>query len=108
MKNMKHKIIEVLKLVSHKANISDMDAENADAIIAELTEGLTEDQQKVYDKIVEGLSNKEIGQAIGITEKTVKFHISGIHKKKLCKTRSQLIVNHYKEKLGVLREPGGI
>lgn len=52
-------------------------------------------QYRVYRWAVAGLCNKEIGEAIGCTEKTVKGHMTAILKVTHLRTRCELIVAHY-------------
>lgn len=42
---------------------------------------ITVREQEVIDKILVGLSNKAIADALYISERTVKFHCSNIYKK---------------------------
>lgn len=51
---------------------------------------LTPQEQKVSDLAAQGHSNKKIGTELGITEKTVKFHLTKVYKK-LGLNRYQLI-----------------
>ncbi|PIR23898.1 MAG: hypothetical protein COV44_00350 [Deltaproteobacteria bacterium CG11_big_fil_rev_8_21_14_0_20_45_16] len=52
---------------------------------------LTSKEQEVCRLVVKGLSNKEIGSALEVTEKTVKFHITSIFDKFGVKSRSELV-----------------
>lgn len=52
---------------------------------------LTKQQQKVHDFILSGMTNKVIAKRIGITESTVKLHVTAVLKKYGVKNRSQLI-----------------
>lgn len=52
--------------------------------------GLTEREREVAILIGEGNSNKLIATALGITERTVKAHLSAIFRKTGCKDRIQL------------------
>lgn len=54
------------------------------------TKTLTAQEQKVYELVSKGLSNKQVGQELNITEKTVKFHLTKVYKKTGL-TRYQLI-----------------
>lgn len=47
--------------------------------------------------VAKGLSNKEIGDQIHITEKTVKFHITNIYRITGVTSRAQLIVAMLKD-----------
>ncbi|WP_019416212.1 response regulator transcription factor [Paenisporosarcina sp. TG20] len=53
---------------------------------------LTAREMEVLLKLVEGLSNKEIGKRLFISDKTVKIHVSNIFKKLDVKSRSQVII----------------
>jgi DNA-binding CsgD family transcriptional regulator len=44
----------------------------------DLVEALTSREHEVLEQMATGLSNREIGQALGISEHTVKFHVSAI------------------------------
>lgn len=57
---------------------------------ARLTD-LTSRELDVLKHVVQGLTNKEIGVKLFITEKTVKYHMTAILKKKGVKSRHQLI-----------------
>ncbi|WP_282944949.1 response regulator transcription factor [Cellulomonas endometrii] len=54
------------------------------------TEGLTPSEAKVLDLIADGLSNREIGDHLGIAEKTVKNHITSILGKMGLQRRTQV------------------
>lgn len=54
--------------------------------------GLTSRELEVLKLIADGLSNKEIGQALVISVSTVKFHLTNILEKMGVNTRSEAIV----------------
>lgn len=58
---------------------------------------LTESQQLVFDQLILGKSNRQIGAATGTSEKTVKQHITHILKKFGCETSREVIARHYLE-----------
>ena len=43
--------------------------------------GLTEREQTILAAVAEGLSNREIGEQLWVTEQTVKFHLTNIYRK---------------------------
>lgn len=45
------------------------------------TKTLTAQEQRVSELVSKGLSNKKVGAELGITEKTVKFHLTKVYKK---------------------------
>ncbi|WP_408009791.1 response regulator [Pseudalkalibacillus sp. A8] len=53
---------------------------------------LTEREKEVLICLVDGLSNKEIGERLYISDKTVKIHVSKIFKKINVKSRSQAVI----------------
>jgi DNA-binding NarL/FixJ family response regulator len=46
-----------------------------------VTESLTERERDVLDLLATGLSNRRIGERLGISEHTVKFHVAAIYAK---------------------------
>lgn len=56
-----------------------------------LIEPLTSREMEVLEALVDGLSNKEIASRLGITEATVKTHISNLYGKLQVKRRTQAI-----------------
>ncbi len=42
---------------------------------------LSEREREILDLVAGGLSNKEVGQHLGVTEKTVKHHMTNILQK---------------------------
>lgn len=53
---------------------------------------LTESEIKVVLQVVKGLSNREVSTNNGITEKTVKLHLTNVYSKIGINSRAQLIV----------------
>jgi DNA-binding CsgD family transcriptional regulator len=53
---------------------------------------LTLREREVVAQVLRGVSNLEVGAALFIEEKTVKFHLGRIFKKIGVKTRGQLIL----------------
>ncbi|MGH2691764.1 MAG: response regulator [Actinomycetota bacterium] len=56
---------------------------------ADRLESLTAQERRILDHLAEGLSNREIAQRIGTTEKTVKNHMSTILRKLELENRTQ-------------------
>jgi two-component system, NarL family, nitrate/nitrite response regulator NarL len=48
---------------------------------------LSESEERTLRLIAEGLTNREIGERMGVTEKTIKFHVGNILKKLNVKNR---------------------
>ncbi|WHZ56026.1 response regulator [Metabacillus hrfriensis] len=53
---------------------------------------LTKREKEILFELVKGLSNKEIAEALFISDKTVKIHINKIFKKLNVKSRSQAVI----------------
>lgn len=53
--------------------------------------GLTDRERQVTQALTQGFTNKEIGNALGITEPTVKAHIKHIMEKMKCNTRTAIV-----------------
>ncbi|MCA0988644.1 response regulator [Guptibacillus algicola] len=60
---------------------------------------LTEREKEVLICLVSGMSNKEIGEKLYISDKTVKIHVSKIYKKLNVKSRSQAIIHAVQNQL---------
>ncbi|MCY0895740.1 MAG: response regulator transcription factor [Alicyclobacillaceae bacterium] len=69
--------------------------------ITTLADPLTERERDVLEELARGLSNKEIGINLGISEKTVKVHVSHILGKLNVFDRTQAVL--YAVKLGLVK-----
>ena len=54
---------------------------------------LTRREQQVLSLVTTGLANKEIGRKLGLSERTVKFHVSSLLLKFKVKSRMQLSIS---------------
>ena len=64
--------------------------------------GVTERHREIIDCVCRGLSNREIGQKLGLSDYTVKAHLNRIFRKLRVKSRSQLmtlVLDHPKHAL---------
>lgn len=61
-------------------------------------EQLSPRERQVMDALLENLANKEIAARLGISERTVKFHVSSILAKYKVQRRADLILRFYQEK----------
>jgi len=66
-------------------------SESSAAMMPRMVESLTVREVEVLIALSEGLSNKEIGERLSITEATVKRHISNVYGKLQVKRRGQAI-----------------
>jgi DNA-binding NarL/FixJ family response regulator len=57
--------------------------------------GVSEKERKVLQLVVEGLSNREIGERLFIADGTVKTHVKHLFEKLGCKNRVQLVNTAY-------------
>ena len=71
-----------------------------------LVEPLTPREIEVLQLLAEGLSNKEIGSRLGISESTAKFHVNAILSKLGAQGRTDAVVRAVRMGLVMLRLPG--
>lgn len=62
---------------------------------------LSYSENKVYMLVLTGISNKKISSLLGVSEKTVKFHLTNIFAKKKCSSRSELIARKNDERITI-------
>jgi len=80
--------------------------ENADSDLP--NETLTERETEVLQLLSQGLANKQIASALGISEHTVKFHVSAIYTKLGATNRAEAVQLYSKAPYSVLvRNPWG-
>ena len=56
-----------------------------------LTDPLTSREHEVFELVVKGMSNRDISRHLGVSEKTVKYHVSNVLIKSGFRTRTELI-----------------
>lgn len=61
-----------------------------DAGAANTMAALTKREREVLNHLLEGMSNKEIGNKVNLSERTIKFHVSSLLRKTDCVNRIQL------------------
>ena len=61
--------------------------------------GLTPSEQKVLEALTRGLSNKEIGRELWLTEQTVKFHLTRIYRRLGVANRTEAVRHAYQNRL---------
>jgi DNA-binding NarL/FixJ family response regulator len=54
-------------------------------------EKLTLKEQQVFDGLLKGMGNKEIGASMNLTERTVKYHMSNLLRKFRVATRGEIL-----------------
>ncbi len=64
---------------------------------------LTTREQQIFDLLREGMSNKGIAQALGISERTAKFHVSNLLKKCNADSRWALLTKTQPQKAAQLK-----
>lgn len=86
-----HKVLnEFQRLTAHAPAASPGPAANEEGLVIE---SLTPREEDVLHLLVEGMSNKEIGAALSLTEGTVKNHVSTIIAKLQANDRTHAVVN---------------
>jgi DNA-binding NarL/FixJ family response regulator len=58
---------------------------------------LTSRENEIVFALAEGLSNKDVGRTLGLSEGTVKVHLHNIYSKLRVKNRTALVVRAYAE-----------
>lgn len=84
-------IIEPGLLRKTLGSLASSGAARADRLVEEI-EALTPREQEVLGLLVEGMTNREMGQALYISEETVKNHVSAIIQKLRASDRTQAAV----------------
>ncbi len=74
----------VLALIGGETWFPDVDPEEA-------RNGLTHTQARILDGVHRGLMNKQIAYELGLSEATVKYHLTGLFRKMGVQTRAQLL-----------------
>lgn len=83
-------IADVVRAVAAGRNLLDERAvARRKAAHTDPTESLTPTERKVLELIGDGLSNREIGDELGLAEKTVKNHVTGLLAKMGFRRRTQ-------------------
>ncbi len=59
---------------------------------------LTVRELEIENLVIKGLKNKEIGDLLGVKEKTIKFHLSKIYNKRNVKSRATLLADKLRDK----------
>lgn len=65
--------------------------EGDDRSVGESAEALTPREGEVFDLLLQALGNRQIARRLGITEETVKFHVSNILRKSGAVSRAELL-----------------
>jgi two-component system, NarL family, response regulator YdfI len=90
------------------AGLTVLSAEDMDALLPppaqtnEVTEPLTARESEVLALLSQGAANREIAQRLGISEHTVKFHVSSVLAKLGASTRTEAVARGMREGLIVI------
>ncbi|HWQ69107.1 MAG TPA: response regulator transcription factor [Patescibacteria group bacterium] len=71
--------------------------QEVDPSLPEMQVTLTERQREIVRWVIQGMTNKEIADRLGISDKTVKTHLSNIFSKLKISRRLQLVLNRIVE-----------
>ncbi|WP_449407386.1 helix-turn-helix transcriptional regulator [Microbacterium maritypicum] len=72
------------------------------------TEALTARERQVLDLLAEGLSNRQIGERLFISVKTVSVHVSAVLRKLGVSSRTEAALRHREGELSAARQPAVI
>lgn len=73
--------------------------------ILDAAEALTVREREILELIAQGCSNREIGEALHISENTVKTHLSNVYQKLEVNDRTEAVTTALR--LGIIRLPAG-
>lgn len=91
------KLLGEFKRIGEYPNITEQQ-EDEDTMIGQLTQRHLE----VLQMVARGITYKEVGETLGLTERTVKYHMERILEMLHLKNRAQLIV--YATKMGIIED----
>jgi len=60
---------------------------------------LTERELQILDALADGLTNKQIGQRLWLSEQTVKFHLSSVYRKLGVSSRTEALAATYRRRV---------
>src|SRR6266516_3241099 len=60
---------------------------------------LTEREMEILDALADGLTNKEIGKRLWLTEQTVKFHLSSVYRKLGVSSRTEALAATFRRRV---------
>jgi two-component system, NarL family, nitrate/nitrite response regulator NarL len=98
-------------IIAAQLGLSVLDEDPVDAIVAawsppreqtSANDRLTPREREVLERLADGLSNREIGEALGISAHTVKFHVDALLDKLRARSRTQVVVEAIREGLLLL------
>jgi two-component system nitrate/nitrite response regulator NarL len=96
-------------IIAAKHGLSILDEDPADAVVAQWSpaesspvlqhDPLTPREREVLEQLASGLSNRAIGEALGISAHTVKFHVDALLDKLVARSRTEVVVKAMREGL---------
>ncbi len=91
-----HNLVKEFRRLAENASKYQSEQEDSDYEVQRPYHILTRRECEVLQLLAEGKSNKKIGEALFISEKTVKNHVSNILQKMNCEDRTQAVVEAIK------------
>jgi DNA-binding NarL/FixJ family response regulator len=93
-------------IIAAQLGLSVLDEDPVDSIVAawsplreSANDRLTPREHEVLERLADGLSNRAIGQRLGISAHTVKFHVDALLDKLGARSRTQVVVKAIREGL---------
>lgn len=96
--------VPLLRMVRAFSAAAGLSAASGIASAAADADPLTARERQVLDLIAEGLSNRQIGERLFISVKTVSVHVSAVLRKLGVSTRTEAAVLHKNQNFGVSRQ----
>jgi two-component system NarL family response regulator len=82
--------------------LSELNTESEESADSDQTPQLTPRQLEILQLVAQGISYKDVGEALGLTERTIKYHMGNIVDILHLENRSQVIA--HAAKLGIIQD----
>lgn len=70
-------------------------------VMSNETKNMTQREQQILQLLENGCTNQMIGEALGISTNTVKFHLHNIYRKLKVANRTQALAAHYQNSANI-------
>ncbi|MFJ8098636.1 helix-turn-helix domain-containing protein [Streptomyces griseofuscus] len=88
-------ILRLLQILVHERQPEPAPASPASKLSEDGMQSLTDREKDVFQALVTGTSNRQIGRRLGITERTVKNNLHSIYRKLGVSSRAEAITQYF-------------